>query len=283
MLKMVRNVESKEIYLKWYYFLKKTIRHYVHIIYPRIFNWRNLHTSTSMSLSVSVSMDTDRDIDVDVDIGRWTRTWTGTWGWTWTWADPDVFWHFFHSTIFPPGGLFFPIRRFVPFVVFSIRRFFRSAFLTIRPFVPFDVFSIRCFVPFGGFSIRRFVPFGVLSFDVLSFDVLYFRRLLLRHFVGEPKVSFSHLMQFKSTLKRNPKNMPDSWRSQELNSSLKFSKFNFLVLWNGIGSRQPNFHNQALVCMYSTYSRPVERKKSRYLLCRWKVPPSQSNLGRRSL
>jgi hypothetical protein len=25
-----------------------------------------------------------------------------------------------------------------------------------------------------------------LSFDVLTFDVFYFRRLLLRHFVGEP-------------------------------------------------------------------------------------------------
>jgi hypothetical protein len=64
------------------FFEKKTIRHYVHIINPRIgtgtvFNWRNL--STSMSLSVSVSMDTDRDRDMDVDMGRWTRTRTRTW------------------------------------------------------------------------------------------------------------------------------------------------------------------------------------------------------------
>jgi hypothetical protein len=61
-------------------FLEKTMRHYVHIINPRKFNWRNLpmSTSTFMSLSVSVSMDTDtdRDMDVDVDMGRWTQTGT---------------------------------------------------------------------------------------------------------------------------------------------------------------------------------------------------------------
>ncbi len=65
------------------FFLGKTIRHYVHIINPRKFNWRNL----PVSLPVSVSMDTDRDMDVDV--GRWTQT--GTWMWTWTWADPETF------------------------------------------------------------------------------------------------------------------------------------------------------------------------------------------------
>ncbi len=142
-----------------------------------------MSTSTSMSLSVSVSvsMDTDTDRDMDVDMGRWTRTRTGTWKWTRTWADPDVFWHFSHSTFFATSRSVFSHSTFCP-----VRRFFHSAFLTIRPFVPFDVFSIRRFVPFGIFSIRHFVPFGVLSFDVLSFDVLYFRRLLLRHFVGKP-------------------------------------------------------------------------------------------------
>jgi hypothetical protein len=101
---MVKNVESKEMYLKLYNFLKKTIRHYAHIINKQKFNWRNLpmstSTSTSMSLSVSMSMDTDRDRDMDMDTGRWTRTGghdvdvgmgrcprTGTWTWTWTWAD----------------------------------------------------------------------------------------------------------------------------------------------------------------------------------------------------
>jgi hypothetical protein len=39
-------------------FFEKTIRHYVHIINSRKFNWRNLDT------------DTDRDRDVDVDMGR---------------------------------------------------------------------------------------------------------------------------------------------------------------------------------------------------------------------
>jgi hypothetical protein len=87
----------------------------------------------------------------------------------------------------------FFIRHFVPFGVFpfdilSHSVFFHSTFCPVRRFfhVPFDVSSIRHFVPFGVFSIRRFVPFGVLSFDVLSFDVLSIRRLLLRHFVGEP-------------------------------------------------------------------------------------------------
>ncbi len=69
----------------------QSIRHYVHIINPRKFNWTNLPMSTSMSMSVSVSvsMDMDRDMDVDVDMGRWTRT--GTWTWMWTWADPRRF------------------------------------------------------------------------------------------------------------------------------------------------------------------------------------------------
>jgi hypothetical protein len=195
------------------FFEQQTIRYYVTIrsclVNLRKFNWRNLPKSTSMSLSLSVSVsmdtdtdrdmdvdvdtDTDRDMDVDVDMGRWTRTQTGTW--TWTWADPDVFRHFFHSTFFPPVGLFFPNRRFVPFGVFSIQRFFHSAFLTIQPFVPFDVFSIRrffhsTFCPIRPFFHLTFCPIR-RSFDFLSFDVFYFRHLILRHFVGEPKIPLS--------------------------------------------------------------------------------------------
>jgi hypothetical protein len=74
-----------------------------------------------------------------------------------------------------------PIRRFVPFDIFYVRYFVRSTFLLIRYFVRLTFCIIR------HFGIRHFVPFDVLSFDVLSFDVLSFRRLLLRHFVGEPK------------------------------------------------------------------------------------------------
>jgi hypothetical protein len=65
MSEMVKNVESKEIYLKLLFF-GKTIRYY--LINPRIFNWRNLPVSRSMSLSMSVSMDTDMDRDMDMDI-----------------------------------------------------------------------------------------------------------------------------------------------------------------------------------------------------------------------
>ncbi len=61
---MAKNVDSKEMYLKLYYFFwKKTIRHFVHIKNPRKFNWRNLPMSTSTTMNV--------------DVGRWTRT--GTW------------------------------------------------------------------------------------------------------------------------------------------------------------------------------------------------------------
>jgi hypothetical protein len=47
---------------------EKTNRHYVHIINPRKFSWRNLPMSTFTSMSLSVSMDTDMDMDMDVDV-----------------------------------------------------------------------------------------------------------------------------------------------------------------------------------------------------------------------
>jgi hypothetical protein len=68
MSKMVKNFESKEIYLKLLFF-EKTIRYYI-TVNPRIFNWRNLTVSTSMSLSMSLSVSMDTDMDRD------TWTWT---------------------------------------------------------------------------------------------------------------------------------------------------------------------------------------------------------------
>jgi hypothetical protein len=224
-------------------FFEKTIRHYVHIIYPRIFNWRNLPTSTSMSLSVSVSMDTDRDMDVDVDMGRWTRTGTCTWTWTWTWiwADPDVFRHFFHLTFFATSWpVFFPFdvlsrSAFFPFGVFSIRHFFHSAFFPFgvsyySTFCPIRRFSIWCFVLFGVFSIGRFVPFSVLSFDVLSFDVLYIPRLLLWHFVGEPCQSILTCIPYTSGRFSNDKNrmFPKSYRDYHPKRIFWSRRFEFL-------------------------------------------------------
>jgi hypothetical protein len=99
-------------------------------------------------------------IIMDVDIGRFFIH---------MFVDIFSIQHFLHQSALCP------IRRFVPFGVFSIQRFFYSVYLTIRPFVPIGIFSIRPFVPFGVFSIKRFVPFGILSFDILSFDVFYFR------------------------------------------------------------------------------------------------------------
>ncbi len=103
---------------------------------------------------------------------------------------------------------FWPIRHFVPFDVLShstfshstfclIRCYFCSTICPIRRFVPFDIFYVRYFVRSTFCPIRHFVcstfclirHFGIrhfVAFDVLSFDVLSIRRLLLRHFVGEP-------------------------------------------------------------------------------------------------
>jgi hypothetical protein len=88
----------------------------------------------------------------------------------------STFWHstfclircYFYST-------FCPIQRFVPFDIFYVWYFVRSTFWLIWYFVRLTFCIIR------HFGIRHFVPFDVLSFDVLSI-----RRLLLRHFVGEP-------------------------------------------------------------------------------------------------
>ncbi len=109
----------------------------------------------------------------------------------------------YYSTFYPIRH--FDIRRFVPFdilafdilshsMLFLFDILFHSMFCPIRRF---DIMSLRRFVPFDILSVRHFVcstfyiirHFGIrhfVSFDVLSFDVLSFRRLLLRHFVGEP-------------------------------------------------------------------------------------------------
>jgi hypothetical protein len=65
MSKMIKNVESKEIYLKLLFF-EKTVRYY--IINPRIFNWRNLPVSTSTFMCPCPCQC------------PWTQTWTGTHG-----------------------------------------------------------------------------------------------------------------------------------------------------------------------------------------------------------
>ncbi len=101
----------------------------------------------------------------------------------WHFVPFDVLSHstFWHSTFCLIRCYFYsiicPIRRFVPFDIFYVLYFVRSTFCPIRHFVRSTFGLIR------HFSIRHFVPFDVLSFDVLSI-----RRLLLRHFVGEPTV-----------------------------------------------------------------------------------------------
>ncbi len=172
-VEMDKNVESKEMYLKWYYLWKRyyvTIRSW--IVNPRKFNWRNLPMSTSTSMSLSVSMVTDTDMDVD--IGRWTRTQTETW------TDPEFFRHFFHSTFFPPVGLFFPFgdlshsaffhSTFFPFGVSyystfcPIWRFFHSTFCPIRRFFH------------SMFSRWMFFTFGVCYFEILSVNRTFGRQ-----------------------------------------------------------------------------------------------------------
>jgi hypothetical protein len=87
--------------------------------------------------------------------------------------------HYFYSTFCPIWCYFYstfcPIQHYVPFGPYYFRHYVCSAFCPIRHFVRSTFCIIRHFV------IRQCVPF-----DVLSFGVLYFRRLLLRHFVGEP-------------------------------------------------------------------------------------------------
>jgi hypothetical protein len=67
MSKMVKNVKSKEIYLKLYYFWEKNYQ----ILYNKsanIFNWRILPVSTSTSMCPCPCLC------------QWTWTWTGTHG-----------------------------------------------------------------------------------------------------------------------------------------------------------------------------------------------------------
>jgi hypothetical protein len=111
--KMVKNVESKEMYFKIYYFLtlctynesakiyleKSAHVHVVHVHVPvRVCVHGHGHGQRHVRGRGHGQMYTDRDMDVYVDMDRWT--WTGTWTWTWTWADPDVFRHFFHRHFF---------------------------------------------------------------------------------------------------------------------------------------------------------------------------------------
>jgi hypothetical protein len=69
---------------------------------------------------------------------------------------------------------FFPIRHFVPFVIYYIRHYFPSKFFSIRHYVPFGIFftfvlmSFNRFVPFDVLSFRRFLSFNVFSVDLLS-------------------------------------------------------------------------------------------------------------------
>ncbi len=114
--------------------------------------------STSTSTSMSVSVDTDRD--VDVDMGRWTRTQTGTW------TDPEFFRHFFHSTFFPPVGLFFP------FGVLSHSAFFHSTFF------PFGVSYYSTFCPIWRFFHSTFCPIRRFFYSIVTstFDILSVNR-----------------------------------------------------------------------------------------------------------
>ncbi len=87
--------------------------------------------------------------------------------------------HYFYSTFCPIRYYFYstfcPIRHYVTFGLYHFRHYVSSAFCPIRHFVR----STFCII--WHFVIRHFDPF-----DVLTFDVLNFRRLLLRHFIGEP-------------------------------------------------------------------------------------------------
>jgi hypothetical protein len=98
--KMVKNVESKEMYFKIYYFLTLCTYNESEKIYLE----KSAHVHVHVPVRICVhghghgqrhgrgrghgQMYTDRDMDLDVDMGRWT------------WTDPDVFQHFFHRQFF---------------------------------------------------------------------------------------------------------------------------------------------------------------------------------------
>jgi hypothetical protein len=194
---MVKNVENvrKGVYKMILYFEEKNLLDimYTYIINLReFFNWRNLPRSTTMCPCPWTWADGQGQghIDVDVDMGRIDiRYYSSTF---------CPIQHFVHSTFCPIRH--FGIQHFVSFDVISVRQFVpfdvlsHSAFLTFEHYVssafcPIPYFVCSTFCLIRNFGIRLFVPFDVLSFDVLSI-----RRLLLRHFVGEPCTS--HTVQY---------------------------------------------------------------------------------------
>jgi hypothetical protein len=140
MSKRVKNVESKEIYLKCCYLLKKLL-------------------DTTMNNNVEngqMDTNTDKDMHVDMDMGR-SRCFS-------TFFPFNIFchqWacffpfnvlsrsHFFHSAFFPFGvsyySTFCPSRCFYHFTFCPIRRFFHLTFCPIRRFV-FQRFVVQRFV-----------------------------------------------------------------------------------------------------------------------------------------
>jgi hypothetical protein len=125
---------------------------------------------------------------------------------------------FFHST-------FCPILHYLYSISCPIRCYFYSTFCPIRHYVPFGLYYFRYFVrstfcPILHFVrstfciIRHFVNRHFVPFDVLSFDVLYFRRLLLRHFVGEPYLikKSSRLLSFYHCRNRFSSSFPLHYR-----------------------------------------------------------------------
>jgi hypothetical protein len=136
-------------------FFEKTIRHYVHIIYPQIFNWRNLPTLTSMSLSVSVSMDTDtdRDMHVNVDMGR-SRCF---------------------STFFPFNIFCHQAACFSPFDVLSRSAFFPFGFLSFDV-LSFDVLYFRCLL------LRHFVGEPLSSLLLIYNETMLYNNTISKKF-----------------------------------------------------------------------------------------------------
>jgi hypothetical protein len=152
MSKRVKNVESKEIYWKCCYSLKKLFDTTMNN------NVENGHMDTDT--------DTDRDMHVDVDMGR-----------------SRCFLTFFPFNLFcHEWACFFPFDvlsrwAFFPFSVFSIRRFLLFNLLSQSMFFPFDVLSHSAFFPFDVLSYSAYCLSTFCRSTYCTFIICYFNIL----------------------------------------------------------------------------------------------------------
>ncbi len=215
---MVKNVENvrKNIYND-IIFWQKTIRHYVHIIYPRILTGEICPRPRPCPCPCPCP-----------------------WPWTWTWADGhgqghargrghgqiQMFFNIFSIQHFlPPVGLCFFLfdvlsrSAFFPFSVFSIRHFLLFDLLSHTTFFPFDVLSHSEFFPFdvvshsafchSTFCRSTFCTFGVCYFDILSVN----RILWPNHFFRWSTVKFSLMCKNRYILNKFCTDQKNLWFS----------------------------------------------------------------------